>query len=144
MPASYLITEPHPTILQNTYTHSGRGGAGNTFRAPATTAPSGVPTQVKPVKTSSTRFYSGRGGAGNARAASDRPVLNFDEEFVRADSREKAQTIGHVGRGGAGNYYTGSSSSGGSTKDERRDSASTDGSTRSGFFGRLSSSFSRH
>src|SRR4051794_31059770 len=98
----YTITEPHPTVPQNSYTHSGRGGAGNIFRAPATTPASGVPpltqtrsndsarSSVSSGSTSSgagTRFYSGRGGAGNAHAASERPVISFDEEYARADAR---------------------------------------------------------
>lgn len=166
MPSLYTITEPHPTVPQNSYTHSGRGGAGNFFRAPATTSPAGVPTPaaLSTIKTSSTsnssssprRFYSGRGGAGNAYAASERPVLSFDEEFTRAEVREKTATISHVGRGGAGNIFSSSSSSfpfGSKKKNSidvgldgdsltRRDSASTEGSTRSngsGFWGRMRS-----
>ena len=34
---SYAITEPHPTVRRNAYAHTGRGGAGNTFRASSTT-----------------------------------------------------------------------------------------------------------
>ncbi|KAK3359101.1 hypothetical protein B0T25DRAFT_564147 [Lasiosphaeria hispida] len=137
---SYFITEPHPTVAKNSYTHSGRGGAGNFFRAPETTAPTGVPTQVStamPVTSSSTRFYSGRGGAGNAHASIARPVMSFDEEFARAEVRDQASVVTHVGRGGAGNVFNklGASNSAGST---RRDSSSTDGSQRSGFWGRLS------
>ncbi|KAK3365799.1 hypothetical protein B0T24DRAFT_682869 [Lasiosphaeria ovina] len=142
----YTITEPHPTVVKNSYTHSGRGGAGNFFRAPATTAPTGVPTPVTTttVPVSTGRFYSGRGGAGNAHAASERPVISFDEEFSRAEVREKAATMGHVGRGGAGNVFgSGSGSSSKSTK-SRRDSSSTSGSARSGFWGRLSNVGSNH
>lgn len=136
---SYTITEPHPTVPQNTYTHSGRGGLGNFFRAPATTSPSGVPTPASTASGASTRrFYSGRGGAGNAHAAGERPVLSFDEEFTRAEVREKTSTISHVGRGGAGNIFS-SSSSGSARKTSgdgdsllsRHDSASTQGSTGS-------------
>ncbi|KAG7289658.1 hypothetical protein NEMBOFW57_006033 [Staphylotrichum longicolle] len=151
MPSRYTITEPHPTVAQNSYTHSGRGGLGNFFRAPATTAPSGVPTPASSTTASSTRrFYSGRGGAGNAHATVERPVLSFDEEFTRAEVREKTATMSHVGRGGAGNIF--SSFGGGSSSSERkksgddgeslgrRDSASTEGSTRStGFWGRVRS-----
>jgi hypothetical protein len=62
--------------------------------------------------------------------------LSFEEEFNRAEVRDKAATTTHVGRGGAGNVFKSSSSS---NKDaSRRDSSSTDGSTRSGFWGRLS------
>ncbi|KAK4229623.1 hypothetical protein QBC38DRAFT_453057 [Podospora fimiseda] len=144
MPSHYTITEPHPTVAQNSYTHSGRGGAGNFFRAPKTTAPTGVPTPaaVTAPSTSSTRFYSGRGGAGNAHASAERPVLCFDEEFTRAEVREKASTISHVGRGGAGNIF----SSGSSHKEKkdssslrRMDTNSTTDSNRSGFWGRIMS-----
>ncbi|KAK4657379.1 hypothetical protein QC762_212480 [Podospora pseudocomata] len=141
MPSLYTITEPHPTVAKNSYTHSGRGGAGNFFRAPQTTAPSGVPTPAATTPSSTGRFYSGRGGAGNAHAKAERPVLSFDEEFTRAEVREKAATISHVGRGGAGNIFSSSSSSTKKTSTElsRRDSNSTNGSTKSGFWGRISS-----
>ncbi|KAK3308004.1 uncharacterized protein B0T15DRAFT_93739 [Chaetomium strumarium] len=142
--SAYTITEPHPTVPQNTYTHSGRGGLGNFFRAPATTPSSGVPTPATSSTTSSNsssstrRFYSGRGGAGNAHAAVERPVLSFDEEFQRAEVREKTATISHVGRGGAGNIFSAfspSSSKGGSGDDgeslARHESGSSDSSTRS-------------
>ena len=134
---SYTITEPHPTVPKNSYTHSGRGGAGNFFRAPETTSPSGVPVRAPavPTTTTSTRFYSGRGGAGNIHSSVERQALNFDEEFQRAEVREKTSTITHVGRGGAGNVFSSLSSS--DTK-SRRDSNSTNGSVRSGFWGRLS------
>lgn len=135
---SYSITEPHPTVPKNSYMHSGRGGAGNFFRAPQTTAPTGVPTPAATSTTSSSRFYSGRGGAGNVHSASERQTISFDEEFQRAEVREKTATITHVGRGGAGNVFSslGGSKEGSST---RRDSESTTGSTKSGFWGRLSS-----
>lgn len=150
--SSYTITEPHPTVAQNSYTHSGRGGAGNMFRAPLTTSPSGVPTMAKQSSSNnSTRFYSGRGGAGNAHRASERVAISFDEEFSRAEVREKQATVSYVGRGGAGNILSTngkkerkhSTSSMHSTTSSRRDSASTEGSARSGFMGRLSHTFSR-
>ncbi|KUI74204.1 hypothetical protein VM1G_09821 [Cytospora mali] len=107
----FTITEPHPTIPTNTYTHAGRGGAGNFFRAPQTTSPAGVPTPITPVtsnstvaSTGSTRFYSGRGGAGNAHAEIERPTISFEDEFCRADLREQLDYGHHVGRGGAGNF----------------------------------------
>jgi len=133
---SYTITEPHPTVPKNSYFHSGRGGAGNFFRAPETTSPSGVPARapVVPTTTTATRFYSGRGGAGNIHSSSERQTLNFDEEFQRAEVREKTSTVTHVGRGGAGNVF----SSVPSSDKSRRDSSSTNGSVRSGFWGRLS------
>ncbi|KAH6641657.1 hypothetical protein F5144DRAFT_142249 [Chaetomium tenue] len=159
MPSLYTITEPHPTVPQDSYTHSGRGGLGNFFRAPATTSPSGVPTPSHTTKTTTSsssstprRFYSGRGGAGNAHhAQTSAATPSFDEEFAL---RESALTsvVGHVGRGGAGNVF--SSSKGGvdgtGVALARRDSASTEGSARSeassssssslaGFWGRVKS-----
>ncbi|KAK0708723.1 hypothetical protein B0T21DRAFT_416122 [Apiosordaria backusii] len=141
MPSLYTITEPHPTVAKNSYTHSGRGGAGNFFRAPQTTAPSGIPTPAHTAPTSTGRFYSGRGGAGNAHASAERPVMSFDEEFTRAEVREKAATFSHVGRGGAGNIFStvSSSTKKNSTELSRRDSNSTNGSAKSGFWGRISS-----
>ncbi|KAK5662735.1 hypothetical protein OQA88_6142 [Cercophora sp. LCS_1] len=134
---SFTITEPHPTVPKNSYVHSGRGGAGNFFRAPQTTSPAGVPTPAtSAAPSSSTRFYSGRGGAGNVHSAAERQTISFDEEFQRAEVREKTATITHVGRGGAGNVFSSSSTKGESS---RRDSESTTGSTKSGFWGRLSS-----
>ncbi|KAL7622831.1 hypothetical protein AAE478_006510 [Parahypoxylon ruwenzoriense] len=100
----YTITEPHPTVQKNSYTHSGRGGAGNFFRAPATTPASGVETKSKTASTTTSRFYSGRGGAGNAHASTERPVLSFDEEFAHQSHIEQ-KPVGYVGRGGAGNIY---------------------------------------
>jgi len=109
---TYTVTEPHPTVPQNSYTHAGRGGAGNFFRAPRTTPASGIPTpaDLKPVTSNSStsrRFYSGRGGAGNAHPIEvAQPSLSFDEEYNRAEAREQRVARGmgyHVGRGGAGN-----------------------------------------
>ena len=152
----YTISEPHPTVPQNSYTHSGRGGLGNFFRAPATTSPAGVPTPATSGTTTTSsnrsnsprRFYSGRGGAGNAHSTAVRPVLSFDEEFTRAEVREKTATMSHVGRGGAGNIFA-TGVLGGERKKSiddgeelgRRDSASTSGSGRSmsGFWGRVRS-----
>jgi hypothetical protein len=76
--------------------------------------------------------------------------LSFDEEFSRAEVREKKATMTYAGRGGAGNIFSASSgetkkqrkhSSGSaeSISSSRRDSTSTNGS-RSGFWGRLSTS----
>ncbi|KAL1878802.1 hypothetical protein VTK73DRAFT_7559 [Phialemonium thermophilum] len=149
MPSTYTINEPHPTVPQNSYTHSGRGGAGNTFRAPATTPSTGIPTRSKPhpqppVK-SSGRFYSGRGGAGNVHSASARlPALSLDEEYARASAREKASIV-HVGRGGAGNIISsGGGSLAGAAPLERKystsssvSSADSHASTRSRLWGRL-------
>lgn len=155
----YTITEPHPTVPQNSYTHSGRGGAGNFFRAPRTTSPSGVPTPASNSATvaSTRRFYSGRGGAGNAHAAGQpRPVLSFDEEFARAETRDSKSASGatvHYGRGGAGNIISASGKKAtaagadleGSETLSRYDSASSGGSARSwrstgsGIWGRITS-----
>lgn len=161
--ARIITTEPHPTILHNTYTHSGRGGAGNHFRAPVTTPSYGVPTYTPARPTTvatstsepSRRFYSGRGGAGNARASVQRPTLSFDEECARAEARSQRIMAGHVGRGGAGNTWGASapsfsfpsmmqrkdsdaSSTSTSSGRSRRDSASTEESVQaSGFMARL-------
>ncbi len=140
----YTITEPHPTVAQNSYTHSGRGGLGNFFRAPATTSPSGVPTPsttTSSTAASSRRFYSGRGGAGNAHSTAERPVLSFDEEFTRAEVREKTATMSHVGRGGAGNIFSSTTKKHEADGESlgRRDSASTSGSSKSGFWERVRS-----
>jgi hypothetical protein len=153
--SNYYITEPHPTVLQNTYTHAGRGGAGNLFRAPLTTPPTGVPTEVAklakiPSSGNSTRFYSGRGGAGNIHKAAERPTISFDEEYAMAETREKATLHGYVGRGGAGNFYNPTAAIPGLAKkdrkhsvaseaSDRRDSVSSAGSTRSGFLARITS-----
>lgn len=155
MPSNYYyITEPHPTVVQNSYIHAGRGGAGNLFRAPLTTPSTGVPTHAKLAKVSSSgRFYSGRGGAGNVHTAAKRPVLSLDEEYAIADAREKATAVGHVGRGGAGNFFGGGvhhekkvrKSTVASDVSDRRDSTSSAESVWSGFLGRLSSiSVGRH
>jgi hypothetical protein len=162
---SYTLREPHPTVAQNSYTHSGRGGAGNFFRAPVTTPSAGVATTYSPATTSSSssssssssagRFYSGRGGAGNAHKVAERHVMSFDEEYALADAVERKQSAGHIGRGGAGNVYGSSSAlskkdrkhSQGAASDtsSRRDSTSTTGSERqSGFWGRLSGTSLRH
>ncbi len=153
---TYTITEPHPTVATNSFTHSGRGGLGNTFRAPATTSPSGIPSVARVASGTSSgstgRFYSGRGGAGNAHVAAERATLSFDEELSRAEVREKKVTKTFAGRGGAGNIFSTTNApkkerkhSSGSvhSTSSRRDSTSTDGSVRSGFMGRLSSTFNR-
>ncbi|ROW00842.1 hypothetical protein VMCG_06489 [Cytospora schulzeri] len=134
----FTITEPHPTIRTNTYTQAGRGGAGNIFRAPPTTSPAGVPTPLNPISpvtsnttvssTSSTRFYSGRGGAGNAHFEIERPTIDFEDEFSRADLREQLDYGHYVGRGGAGNF----SSSGKKSRKGSEASAESNASTSSG------------
>ncbi|KAI1292539.1 hypothetical protein F5Y03DRAFT_19590 [Xylaria venustula] len=138
----FTIAEPHPTVGQNTYTHSGRGGAGNHFRAPATTPASGVTTTSKVLPPSTSNFYSGRGGAGNAHVSQKRPVMSFDEEF-KLQSQVEQKRVGYVGRGGAGNIYDAASPS-----PKRKDSSSSTSSTSSsrsvgGFIERVSSRLSR-
>lgn len=129
----FTITEPHPTIRTNTYTQAGRGGAGNIFRAPPTTPSAGVPTPINPISPvnsnttvssagSTTRFYSGRGGAGNAHSELERPTIDFEDEFSRADLRETLDYGHYGGRGGAGNFR----SSGISRKARKGSEASSD------------------
>ncbi|KAG7136707.1 hypothetical protein HYQ45_005867 [Verticillium longisporum] len=124
--SNLLVTTPRPTAAPNTRIHTGRGGAGNTFRAapskasssssvsgsasasaPAPTAASsaGPSTARTAAPSSSTRrFYSGIGGAGNVHAAGERPAVSFEEEIARARAREKSG-VGRVGIGGAGNIF---------------------------------------
>ncbi|KAK1569502.1 uncharacterized protein LY79DRAFT_528556 [Colletotrichum navitas] len=103
MPSQILITEPHPTVAPNTYTYSGRGGAGNIFRAPVTTPAAGITTPLQPASVNGPRrFYSGIGGAGNRHTAQEQAVRTFEEDFKRQEVRDRTAT-GHVGIGGAGN-----------------------------------------
>ncbi|KAB5554503.1 hypothetical protein GE09DRAFT_130509 [Coniochaeta sp. 2T2.1] len=150
----YVVTEPHPTVVQNTYIHAGRGGAGNLFRAPQTTPAEGVPTELNQTPTQPAvqgRFYSGRGGAGNIQSSSVRPVLSLDEEYAITEAREKTHLFAHVGRGGAGNFFGGGvqpekkdrKMSIASDASNRRDSTSSSGSARSGFLQRISSHLGR-
>ena len=157
----YTITEPHPTVVKNHYTHAGRGGAGNYFRAPATTPASGIPTpaaeeppitpptSIPSSKTQTTRFYSGRGGAGNLHEAPRAPTLSFDEEY-RRQARVEAKPVAHVGRGGAGNVYAHpvAGAAPGRKASDAESCASTEsgasGRSSGGFLGRLSKSLSRN
>lgn len=139
---SFTINEPHPTVAKNAYTYSGRGGAGNIFRAPETTKAAGVPTKALPVK--ETRgYYTGIGGAGNFRKAGTRPVMSLDEEYERAVAAE-SHPVSFTGRGGAGNAIRSASSKAGSVKAERkssvdhRDSVESTHSARPTFWGRIS------
>ncbi|KAI0152825.1 hypothetical protein GGR57DRAFT_159179 [Xylariaceae sp. FL1272] len=139
----FTVAEPHPTVRQNTYTHSGRGGAGNYFRAPATTPSTGVATGTKVLPPSTASFHSGRGGAGNAHVSATRPLMSFDDEYKR-QSNLAAKRIGHVGRGGAGNIYDAAAPTLGSRKASDAASTSSTDSSRSGrFLERVSSAFSR-
>lgn len=109
MTANYLITEPAPSTTS--YIRSGRGGAGNTFRAPAnastTTRVSSSSSKAAAPSSASRRFFSGIGGAGNVHRASERPAPSLDDEVRRLASREdKVSGRGHCGIGGAGNVYS--------------------------------------
>lgn len=148
MPSHYSVTEPHPTVKK--YVHSGRGGAGNTFRAPKTSegstarGPASFFETGLPASSSSSKFSSGRGGAGNIHNSSERAIFSFDEELERQNTRERKMKEGavwHVGRGGAGNWTTSRPES--SSRKDSTSSAGSDSSTRSGFFGRLSHTFER-
>jgi len=150
MPSRYSVVEPHPTA--NTFIHSGRGGAGNTFKAPKTSSgstargPASLLSIDLPQHNSSGKFSSGRGGAGNIHPSSEKALFSFDEELERQNTRErkiKDGAVYHVGRGGAGNFAQARAAS------KRKDSSSSgesDGSSSrtSGFFGRLSHTFERH
>ncbi|KAA8571499.1 hypothetical protein MFRU_026g01080 [Monilinia fructicola] len=145
MPTHYQVTEPHPHVAMASFMHSGRGGAGNTFKAPKTTDGSNArgPASLfsRGLPQTSSKFSSGRGGAGNILPSSKKAPFSFDEELERQSTREKKMSEGglwHVGRGGAGNYACGRPSS------ERKNSTSSedsDGSIRSvrsgGFLGQL-------
>lgn len=144
MPSRYSVTEPHPST--STYIHSGRGGAGNAFKAPKTTSGTTARGPASLFDTglpqTSSKFSSGRGGAGNIKPSSEKAIFSFDEELERQTTRQRKIEEGaiyHVGRGGAGNFAntrTIPSSS-------RKDSSSSADSDRSGFFGRLSNTFER-
>lgn len=115
MPTMVQVTEPHPLASPSaTYSHHGRGGAGNKHSVPASYAQSAYargPYQPPPTsalqaasKLGHSKFATGRGGAGNVLPASERAIFSFDEELERRRVREEtAAPIYHVGRGGAGN-----------------------------------------
>ncbi|KAK5992181.1 hypothetical protein PT974_05581 [Cladobotryum mycophilum] len=77
MPSNYVFTETSPSTT--TYIRSGRGGAGNTFRAsdiPSTAATSSSTSQTTSSTLAPRRFFSGIGGAGNVHEADQlRPAL---------------------------------------------------------------------
>jgi hypothetical protein len=128
--------------------HAGRGGAGNTFKAPSSITPAQTATGPASLfttglpKNTNYNFSSGRGGAGNILHSSERAIFSFDEELERQKSREqrvKEGAVFYVGRGGAGNRtkskngYSArkdSSSSGGDADSQRSQSSS--------FWGRIS------
>ena len=145
MPSQYSIAEPHPHTGK--YVHSGRGGAGNTFKAPKTSSGTSARGPASLLETglpkSTSRFSSGRGGAGNIHEPSERAIFSFDEELERQSTRErrlKESGVWHVGRGGAGNYAVARAGSG---RKDSTSSADSDASAKSGFFGRLSHTFER-
>jgi hypothetical protein len=113
---TYQLNKPPPTALTSKYTHSGRGGAGNTFKTPSTThsssarGPASLFSHGLPAPSQSSKFSSGRGGAGNIHAGTERAIFSFDEELERESPRERKINEGgmwHVGRGGAGNWTAG-------------------------------------
>jgi hypothetical protein len=150
---SYRVTEPHPSVPSSAYMHSGRGGAGNTFRAPTTTQGSSAwgPPSAVALPVSSNKFTSGRGGAGNVHNASERAIFSFDEELERQQNREEhAAPVYHIGRGGAGNWATNEPTSRPhSPRKSSSSSINTDDSSRGrrsveGVFQRISATFSRN
>ncbi|KAM0333426.1 hypothetical protein ACHAQA_002087 [Verticillium albo-atrum] len=117
--SNLLVTTPRPSAAPNTRIHTGRGGAGNTYRASAAPAPTTASASArKPAPSpasapaaaaaaaapSTRRFYSGIGGAGNVHAAGERPAVSFEEEIARAKARERSG-VGRMGIGGAGNVF---------------------------------------
>lgn len=145
---TYQITEPHPSAAPSSRIHTGRGGAGNTYKTPAlrsrnSTSRSAsldrVPTTTSTSSTLSTRFSSGRGGAGNIHPLSQAALYDFDAELQHKNTREQGHEVFHVGRGGAGNFAL--------RKDNERkmsnESVSSTSSVRSGFFRRLSAVMDR-
>ena len=143
----YQLTEPHPTVTK--YAHSGRGGAGNYYKAPKTsngsTARGPASNFEVGLPQTSSKFSAGRGGAGNIHDNSERPIFSFDEELERQNTRERKMKEGavwHVGRGGAGNLI---STSQATSRKDSSSSADSVNSSRSSFFGRISNTFSdRH
>ncbi|KAL3427767.1 hypothetical protein PVAG01_01276 [Phlyctema vagabunda] len=142
---AYSVTEPHPTVRASTYVYSGRGGAGNMIKAPKTsngsTAHGPASLFENGLPQSNSKFSSGRGGAGNIHLTSVKAPFSFDEELERQSTRERKEREGatwHVGRGGAGNFADTTKKS-----SSRKDSMSSNESSGSGFFGRLSHTFDR-
>lgn len=114
----YSIVEPHPSVHSSSFITTGRGGAGNITKAPASvtsgrdaTGPAArVPLSSlrRSPQASHQSFTTGRGGAGNiVHPPSERAIFSFDEELEHQLSREQhAAPVYHVGRGGAGNKAT--------------------------------------
>src|SRR6187549_2661973 len=66
MPSKVTITEPHPTVAIGSYTHSGRGGAGNAHRADERAVLNfDEEFDRARVRDSATATHVGVGGAGN-------------------------------------------------------------------------------
>lgn len=146
MPSNFQVVEPHPSV--NRYAHAGRGGAGNYFKAPktsnGTTARGPASHFENGLPKSTSKFSSGRGGAGNIHSPSERAIFSFDEELQLQKTREeklKDGAVYHIGRGGAGNW---SSTRPESSRKDSSSSTDSNGSVRSGFFGRLSQTLERH
>ncbi|KAG4442259.1 hypothetical protein IFR05_002250 [Cadophora sp. M221] len=146
MPSNFQLVEPHPSV--NHYAHAGRGGAGNYFKAPKTsngsTARGPASLFENGIPKSTSMFSSGRGGAGNIHKPSERAIFSFDEELQLQKTREEKMKDGavyHIGRGGAGNW---SSTRPESSRKDSSSSSDSNGSVRSGFFGRLSHTLDRH
>lgn len=121
MRSPLLVKEPQPTT-SHPYQHTGIGGAGNVrLIQPPTSLPNSSPYISQRSSPSPSRFSTGRGGAGNIPRAGDyRPMFSLDEEVDRRD--KPAPVTYHTGRGGEGNLV----------HMDRRDSASSFGSRRSG------------
>jgi len=139
---SYRITEPHPTVLPNQRLHTGRGGAGNTYRVSPTSTLAQTTSNNTTSSTSSTasKFSSGRGGAGNIHPISDAAPFTFAD--LESEHTDHTQGVWHTGRGGAGNTAAPPKRS---TTASRKLSTDSDTSSRSSgsFLSRLSDVFER-
>lgn len=114
---SYSIVEPHPSVSSHAYMSTGRGGAGNVTKVPSTVTrgsdASGPASRLSQASLNQPRrsFISGRGGAGNHVREAPR-IFSFDEELEHQMRQDKhVAPVYHVGRGGAGNLRTSTSSS---------------------------------
>lgn len=106
MSSNIVLSTPRPSLAPNAYTHTGRGGAGNTYRASKTTVQASTAPPAASSSSKPRRFYSGVGGAGNVHAAGERPPAGtaIDEEIARARARERSGFV-RSGIGGAGNVF---------------------------------------
>jgi hypothetical protein len=110
MSRNYSITEPHPSVPQSHFIHSGRGGAGNVAKinpkdiTKGTTAEGPASATQLRAPPANSWFAAGRGGAGNMHHEKERAIFSFDEELARQQKMMEHQApYYHVGRGGAGN-----------------------------------------